>query len=298
MSRSLAIVLICCLLSPGLLPACAKRRFKKTPKQDTHIEAIKLEEEKNKDKKLSDFEKKRAELKANEKKALEFIFSSIKEEKHPEREEEFFSQTERDQLLELWRATLARNRTIQFIIKTLAVNPNDIEQNNAILQGLTRALFVPFYAVAAITESSLIAGGSAVGARVIGDVVDDGQMKSDRLREITKTELIVMFMLVDEVAERLRKSYFSYKEAKSERAILEYDIQGARLDAAEALTHEHGPSLFLTRTIVRDYERKLRENKVRYLASRKELISMAGLNAVDSVDNLLDLEIKELINNV
>ncbi len=259
--------------------------------------SIKLDEVKPKE--LDAFERKRKELQESEKRALEFIFPSIAiEQEEKIKTEKYFSNTEKDQLLELWRATIARNRTIQFIVRVLSTNPDEFEKNNAVMQVITKALFVPFYAVSAVTSNALVSGGSAVGARVIGDVVDDNNQKYSRTREITHTELIVLFMLVDQVAERLRTQYFSYKEAKIEKELLVQELEPARLDAAEAINGKLKESVFFTRMVVRDLERRSRANDIQYRTARRALIEMAGEQSVTVVDSLIDLEVKALIDDI
>ncbi len=245
------------------------------------------------------FERKRQELQANEKRAIEFIFPSVALEQDEKiKSEKYFSDTEKEQLLELWRATIARNRTIQFIVRILSTNPDEFEKNNAVIQVITKALFVPFYVVSAVTNNALISGGSAVGARVIGDVVDDVNIKNSRTREITHTELIVLFMLVDQVAERLRTHYFSYKEAKIEKALLTKELIPARLDAAEAMGANLKESVFFTRTVVRDLERRSRANDIQYRSARRTLVEMAGEQSVGSIDAMIDIEVKALLNDI
>ncbi len=259
--------------------------------------SIKLEDTKPKE--LDAFERKRKELQESEKRALEFIFPSIAiEQEEKIKSEKYFSETEKDQLLELWRATIARNRTIQFIVRILSTNPDEFEKNNAVMQVITKALFVPFYAVSAVTSNALVSGGSAVGARVVGDVVDDVNQKNSRTREITHTELIVLFMLVDQVAERLRSHYFTYKEAKIEKELLRQELIPARLDAAEAIASNLKESVFFTRTVVRDLERRSRANDVKYRTSRRTLVEMAGEQSVTSVDTMIELEVKALLDDI
>lgn len=250
------------------------------------------------DKKISEIEKVRQELKANEEKALEFVFPSIDSEAEEISRENFFSSTEKEQLLELWRATLARNRTIQFIIKSLSANPDEFEKNNAVMQVLTRAMFVPFYAVSSIANNSLVSGGSAVGARVIGDVVNTHNEKRDRAREITRTDMMVLFMLTDEVAKRLRDTYYAYKEEKIEKELIKFELETARLDVEEAYDTKDDSSIFFTRMVVRDLERRTRQNDLSYRNNRRILTELAGMEAVDSVDILIDLEVEEILSKI
>lgn len=249
-------------------------------------------------KKLSDIDQKRAELKQNEQIALDFIFPSTESEHELKATEEFFSQTEKEQLLELWRATLIRNRTIQFIIKALTPNPDDIEKNNAVMQTLSKAIFVPFYAVSAIADNALINGGSAVGARVVGDVVNNVNGSQNRDIQISRTDMIVMFMLVDEVAQRLRSAYYTYKESRIEKELLKHELIPARIDAAEALQEGHKTSIFFTRMVIRDIERQLRNLDLTYRSTRRTLLELSGESAVNSVDLLIGLEIENIMKPV
>lgn len=290
-TNRLILLTLCFLLE---LPSFALFGLGGDKVENKKLDAIKLEDQKLegnfKPQELSPIEKKRAELKANEERALNFIFASENPEQEEISSEKYFSQTEKEQLLELWRATIARNRTIQFIIKVLSTNPDDLEQNNAVMQVISRALFVPFYAVSAIAENSLVSGGSAVGARVIGDVVDAKNKNSARDQEITNTEIMVLFMLVDEVAQRLRSAYSDYKSLRVEKKFIDYELEGARIDAGEAMQLGYQESIFFTRMAVRDVERDLRANRLALQAARRDLIELSGEKAVDSVDLLIDME--------
>jgi len=266
------------------------KKSSKKEKQESKSQAVK---------KKTDLELKREELKANEQQALDFIFPSISNETASQTtREDFFSQTEKEQLLELWRATIARNRTIQFIIKSLSQNPNEIESNNAVMQVLSRALFVPFYAVSAVANNALVSGGSAVGARVIGDVVDNVNGQNQHNQQVTKTDMIVLFMLVDEVAERLRTAYYAYKEAKVQKELIKFELVPARMDASEASENNFTESIFFTRTVLRDLERKLRETEIALNTNKRTLAELAGQETLDSVDTLIDLEVEEIMADV
>ncbi len=297
----LRIILLTLLLNQWVFLPNLVLATEAIPEPNTKLEQLKQKHSIKLDdtKELDAFERKRKELQESEKRALEFIFPSIALEQDQKiKSEKYFSETEREQLLDLWRATIARNRTIQFIVRILSTNPDEFEKNNAVMQVISKALFVPFYAVSSITSNALISGGSAVGARVIGDVVDDVNQKSSRTREITHTELIVLFMLVDQVAERLRTHYFSYKESKIEKELLRQELIPARLDAAEAIQAKSQESTFFTRMVVRDLERRSRANDIKYRTSRRTLVEMAGEQSVGSVDAMIDIEVKALINDL
>lgn len=295
------------LTSTGQKVSEEESRAEGEKKHEQQIIRLEVEDEKDQSKNTgskskknskSEIDKVRQELKENEEKALDFVFPNIDDSAAKASSEKFFSQTEKEQLLELWRATLARNRTIQFIIKSLSSNPNEVEQNNVVMQALSKALFVPFYAMSAVANNSLVSGGSMVGARVIGDVVDATTDKADRSRQVTKTDLIVLFMLVDDVAERLRQAYYGYKNALIEKQLLGHELIPARIDSSEAFAKNEKSSIFFTRMVVRDLERRLRLTEHSYLSNRRALLELAGEQALESVDLLIKLEVDEMISDI
>ena len=257
-------------------------------------------EESDLDKDLSLLEEKRIKLKENEQDAFQFINANTEELKPDLEGEEFFTHSEKEQLLELWRATLLRNRSIQFILKSLSADPKNVTANNNVMQALTRAMFVPFYAVSAVADNTLVTGGSLLGARVIGDVVDKNNKERAVDQQITRTDMVVMFMLVDEVAERLRQSYYRYKDTKIKRAFLDEDLAASGYDLSEALDSapENGVSeqVFLARMINNELQRKLRILDLDYRSNRRNLIELAGEQAVANIDPMIDMEIREIYN--
>jgi vacuolar-type H+-ATPase subunit F/Vma7 len=274
-------------------------------KDYSELSAIKIDDsasadDSSLDKELSLLEAKRAELKKNEQSAFQFINASTEEQHVDLVTDEFFTHSEKEQLLELWRATLLRNRSIQFILKSLAADPKSVTAKNNIMQVLTKAMFVPFYAVSAVADNTLITGGSLLGARVIGDVVDKNDKERAVDQQITRTDMVVMFMLVDEVAERLRQSYYQYKDTRIKRAFLDEDLQASGYDLTEALdaAPENGMSehVFLDWMINNELQRQVRLLDLDYRSSRRMLIELAGQQAVANIDPMIDVEIREIYN--
>ena len=251
------------------------------------------------DKPESLVQKRRQQIQSNQEKALNFIYANTEDREEIDLElDDFFTQREKEQLLELWRATLLRNRTIQFILKSLAADPKDTNASNNVMQALTRAMFVPFYAIAAVTESTVVTGGSLLGARVLGDVVDDTNRDRAIDQQLNRTDMVVMFMLVDEVAERLRGSYYDYKEAKIKKALISEEMKLAQYDLSEAIkgAPETGLSqeVFLARMIKSNLERTERLVNLDYRSSRRTLVELAGKQAVANIDPMIDMEISEV----
>jgi hypothetical protein len=110
--------------------------------------------------------------------------------------------------------------------------------------------------------------------------------------------MIVLFMLVDEVAERLRIAYYAYKEAKIQKELIKFELIPARMDASEAFENNFTESTFFTRMVVRDLERKLRETEIALNTNKRTLAELAGQETLDSVNVLIDLEVEEMLSDV
>lgn len=295
--KVLSLVLVSSLLQVSLLgPAPAIKDY-------SSVSSIKLEDSEAdkevEDETMSLVEKRRKQIQSNQEKALNFIYANTSDREDIDLElDNFFTQREKEQLLELWRATLLRNRTIQFILKSLSGDPKDVNAKNNVMQALTRAMFVPFYAIAAVTESTLVGGGSLLGARVLGDVVDQSNQDRSIDQQLTRTDMVVMFMLVDEVAERLRHSYYDYKDAKIKKALIEEEMKLAQFDLAEAMkiAPDSGLSeqVLLARMIKSNLQREERLVNLDFRSSRRTLVELAGKQAVSNIDPMIDMEISEV----
>ena len=110
--------------------------------------------------------------------------------------------------------------------------------------------------------------------------------------------MIVLFMLVDEVAQRLRNSYYDYKEAKIDKELFDYELKLAQMDHEKALDAKQESSIFFTNMVTRDIERKLRQNKLEFKNANRKLIELAGQDAVTDVELLIDLEIDESLGEI
>ena len=104
---------------------------------------------------LSGLESKRKDLQKTEEEGLNFIQPSLA--LTPEEQQaidEFFSRNEQEQLLNLWKATIERNKTIQFIIQKLSPANSPQQGNSLLSRTLGAAIFLPFYALQALTSNA------------------------------------------------------------------------------------------------------------------------------------------------
>ena len=246
---------------------------------------------------LSGLESKRKDLQKTEEEGLNFIQPSLA--LTPEEQQaidEFFSRNEQEQLLNLWKATIERNKTIQFIIQKLSPANSPQQGNSLLSRTLGAAIFLPFYALQALTSNAGAYYGSQVGGRVLGSVIEGKMKKNQTQIQLSQTEAIILFMMVDEVAERLRQRYHAYKKVMVERALATNELEEAKKDTLTAQDSNSVPAQVLTDIQRRSIEREIRRLDAELRAQRNTLVELSGPVAIGDLDKQLQLELSATQN--
>ena len=253
---------------------------------------IKLPSKESKKQNISELEAKRNELKQAEEEGLNFIQPSLQLTKEEQLAiDDFFSRNEQEQLLNIWKSTIERNKTIQFIIQKLSPANTTKEGNSLLSKTLGAAIFLPFYAIQAFTDNAGAYFGSQVGGRVLGSVVEGKMRKDQAVQQLSQTEAIVLFMLVDEVAERVRQRYHEYKRLMVERSLATSELEETKKDSLDA-QETNSPSTQLLSSIQRRaIEREIRKLDAQIRSHKHALIELAGPVAVNNLEEQLKIEL-------
>ena len=263
------------------------------PLQNEHAIKLKPEEKRS----LSEFESRRKDLQREEEEGLNFIQPSLA--LTPEEQQaidEFFSRNEQEQLLNLWKATIERNKTIQFIVQKLSPVNSPQEGNSLLSKTLGAAIFLPFYALQALTNNAGAYYGSQVGGRVLGSVIEGKMQKNQAQMQLSQTEAIILFMMIDEVAERLRERYHSYKKLMVERALATNELEESKKDTLNAQESGSTPAQVLADIQRRAVEREIRRLDAELRSQRNALVELSGPISVGSLDKQLQLELSATQN--
>lgn len=249
-------------------------------------------------KNILDLKEKRKELQKVEEIGLNFIQPSLG--LTPEEQtaiNEFFSRNEQEQLTNLWKNTIERNKTIQFIIQKLTPANSTQEGNSLLSKTLGAAIFLPFYALQAFTNNAGAYYGSQVGGRVLGSVIEGKMHKNQAQMQLSQTEAIILFMMIDEVAERLRLRYHAYKKLMTERALASNELEEAKKDGLDAQDIKVPEAEVLASIERRSVEREIRRIDAEIRAQKNALIELAGMEAVNQLDDQLKLELAATTNS-
>jgi hypothetical protein len=253
---------------------------------------IKLEPKSENTKDLKELESERDELKKAEVAGLNFIQPSLAlTEEEQKAIDEFFSRNEQEQLLNLWKSTIERNKTIQFIIQKLTPANSPQAANSILSRTLGAAIFLPFYTLQALSNNAGAIYGSQVGGRVLGSVIEGRMKKTQAEMQLSQTETIILFMMIDEVAERLRQRYHGYKNIMVERSLASNELNEAKKDTLDAQESNSPGAGVLADIQRRSIEREIRRLDAQLRTERNALVELAGLQAVGDLDQQLKLEL-------
>jgi len=260
----------------------------------TNTKAQKAEQANNE---LSNITKKNDKEKQGAIDTINFIQPSLDlTEDEQDKVDIFLSRAEQEQLLVLWRSTLERNKTIRFIVQKLAPETEDKKRNQVLSQILNTAVFLPFYAIQSVAPGDYTSFAGYMSSGVASDLIN-GKMRNNTDKLIlTQTEMVIMFMMIDQIAERVRTQYHDYKRERVDYMLAAREMEEAKEEAAAALGIDSGEALFLTQIRIRQLEREMKRINARLRSNRIVIIDLCGSEALGSVDKLIDKEMNALLN--
>src|SRR3989338_4052670 len=253
---------------------------------------IKLQPKSENTKDLKGLESERDELKKAEVAGLNFIQPSLAlTEEEQKAIDEFFSRNEQEQLLNLWKSTIERNKTIQFIVQKLTPANSPQEANSLLSKTIGAAIFLPFYALQAFSNNAGAYYGSQVGGRVLGNVLEGKMQKNQAQIQLSQTEAIILFMMIDEVAERLRQRYHAFKRVLVERTLATSELDETKKDTLDAQDSMSSGAEVIAGIQRRATEREIRKLDAELRSHRNTLIELAGPQSVSELDQQLKIEL-------
>ena len=143
----------------------------------------------------------------------------------------------------------------------------------------------------AFTSNASAYYGSQVGGRVLGSVLEGRMKKNQAQLQLSQTEAIILFMMIDEVAERLRQRYHAYKNLMVERALASSELEETKKDILDARDTNSPGALVLANIQRRALEREVRRIDAQVRSNRNALIELAGPVAANELDQQLRLEL-------
>lgn len=197
-----------------------------------------------------------------------------------------YADREGEQIAGLWESTLKRSADIQFVIQKLMPSSDP---------GRTTSLMMRILATTIATAGQTggyifpMPGriGMVGGSQLLISVLDQSKSKQARMAQVDQAQLIVLYKIVRDVADRLTENYRDYKKYVRRTGRAE-----ARLEKMKRMILSSRPGHDDFRQIELDYLLDKAQEDVdeaiwdarRY---RQSLVDLAGWDAVDRLDRQL-----------
>jgi len=182
----------------------------------------------------------------------------------------------------LWESTVERNSVIKFALKKIAMPPEQRKMHSSLMARSISALIsgasiLPsFFGADSIAASASMASGSLAN-RIIRAKTLPNEMP------LTDTELIQLAGLIEELQNKLIKSYYDYKSAMESLRSCRQQLLVANRNYNEALKSKDSTSIIVTSAM---YDKqRMEEIKLVQKAKihRLELERLAGSEAVSNL---------------
>ncbi len=195
---------------------------------------------------------------------------------------------EKEQLSQLWEATLTRSPDIQFVVQKLMPSSNPGRATTIMMRMLSSAVFGAMGAASMMAPNIGTYAANSIGASMVMNALQMQEGKSAKKARLTQTEAIMLYNMVRDTADKLVSNYRSYKKAvalmtraAADLTDLQSMVRDARAgqDALRQLEME-----YTIRKAQRDVD-GVSEDLKRY---RQALSDLAGQEAIAKLDQKLD----------
>jgi hypothetical protein len=205
-------------------------------------------------------------------------------------EEETLTSAEREELMDLWQATVNRSPDIQFVISRLQQTTDQKHQASLLMKTLSGAIFtgmqvVPFSP--GLNTPARMGLTSAVD--IFRGLLNGGREKGVTQSQLSQEQATILYTIVRNTADKLVDQYRLYRRDRGNYQRAVSDLEDLR-DMANAVRAESDIQQFMIlyslRKAQRDAASELAEMKLR----RQHLVDLAGSEAVEKLDTQLAQE--------
>jgi hypothetical protein len=221
----------------------------------------------------------------------------VPDEKEQRDVQKLMTESERNQLEALWSATIQRSQEIQFVIDRLQPHSDAHRDNSLIVRTIGGVLQGAMNAAPYVAPAGLPRLGMGAGGSMLGGIINGHDAKGLQKAQVSREQLIVLYKMVQDTADKLVRDYREYRKARNEYSRAMISMQDAQ--ALSGAIDEKGKMQqyfvdFTLRLARRDVERA--EDQMR--TTQQQLADLAGTDAVAKLNGQVDEEQMALQNLV
>ncbi len=199
---------------------------------------------------------------------------------------------EKQELQDLWQATIMRNPDIQFVINKLQPTSDQAHATAYMMKALGQALFGVLAAapMLAPTPSPAMFMGSNAGASLLANLFSSHEAKQAKKYAISQEQATILYKIVRDVADKLVENYRDYKKEMAALESAQRDFDDLQRMVAETnVTVDPAKAIEMEYTL-RKAKRDIVALGENIRRERQSLVDLAGSDAVIKLDQQLIAE--------
>lgn len=217
----------------------------------------------------------------------------VESEDEAQKKTDTISDAEREQLTDLWNATINRSPDIQFVINRLQPNSNPNHATATAMKMLSGILFnamqaVPFMLGPGVNPAMFM--GTGVGSSALASLVQGQEAKNAKKQAISQEQATMLYKMVRDTADHLVEKYRGYKKQMNTYARALSDMQYLQSVVAETRPAQDAAKQIDMEYTLRKAQRDLDGVGDDVRMYRQGLSDLAGSEAVAKLDKQFDDE--------
>jgi len=206
---------------------------------------------------------------------------------------DFLLATEKTEMVDLWEATLNNSPDIQLVTQRLMPTSNAAHTTTILSRMLSTAIIGAVGAINTMAPSPGTTALTQSGGSILSGLLGAQERKNLRKQNITEEQMIILYKIVRDTAEKLVEDYRAYKRTVAEFQGATADMADYKGMAVELRATNDAVNQMQAEYIVRKQQRDIdgiRRNLRQY---RQQIVDLAGAKATQHLDEQLEQEFNQ-----
>jgi hypothetical protein len=212
-------------------------------------------------------------------------------------------EAEKQQLTDLWAATINRSPDVQFVIQRMQPHSDPNHATSTVIKVLSGALFSAAQAVPLMMGPGMgsMAGmamysGTSSGVGMLQNLMGAKDAKAAKKQQISQEQATMLYKMVRETADKLVCSFRNYKKCRAQYEKASADLEDLKGMVESAVEGQPPAEIIKMQYFVRKAARELDSVTDDAKVQRQALSDLAGNEAVAKLDDQVDEEIQMVKN--
>lgn len=206
--------------------------------------------------------------------------------------------SEKEQLADLWDATMVSNQDIQFVIMRLMPAREPAHTRASLTKMLSTALYgaVTAGSVALPQAANMSGALNRSGVQMIQQLLSATHSKDSAKASMTESESIMLYNSVRSVADRLVDNFHEYKKYVNLKDMAEHDYADLKGIVSSSWTDLSVKDQVEMVYFVNKSKREIEALDFDLRRCRQAIADLSGLEAVEKLDQQIDVELAKVNN--